>query len=355
MDSEEKSGRLDQLGGQMSFLEHLDELRIRLVRSIICIAIAFGVCWYFSGPIYRFLDTPVRKALADAQQKQVPVEGITGQEKILPLSTLKPGDKGRYIFDVPTRLEVSTVPAGASVQVIANRDVNGNLGLYTEEPIYTSTAIIPSGIRLPFNFEAVPGDGNDPNARMIVTTALEPFTLYITVSIYAAIALSMPFLLLQVWGFISPALYKHERGYVTPFILLSSLSFITGAAFGYYILFPPAVKYLLGVGEDFNILLKATDYFDFITIIMLAMGLIFQMPAISYVLSRIGIVSAGLLVRSWKIAIIVILLVAAVASPTPDVPNMMLFAAPMFALYVVSIFIAWFFGKRRTNDGGEVV
>ena len=155
-----------------------------------------------------------------------------------------------------------------------------------------------------------------------------------------------------MWMFISPALYKHERAYVTPFIGLSGVSFVIGAAFAYYILFPPAARYLLGLGGgDFQLLLKASDYLDFITIIMLAMGLIFQMPAISYVLARIGIISASLLVRSWKISLVVILIVAAVVSPTGDVPNMMLFATPMIGLYIVSIFIAWFFGKkRRTTD-----
>ena len=83
---------------------------------------------------------------------------------------------------------------------------------------------------------------------------------------------------------------------------------------------------------------------------MLAMGMIFQMPAITYVLARIGIISAGFLIRSWKISLIVILIVAAVVSPTGDIPNMMLFATPMMALYVVSIFIAWFFGKKRKTD-----
>jgi sec-independent protein translocase protein TatC len=83
---------------------------------------------------------------------------------------------------------------------------------------------------------------------------------------------------------------------------------------------------------------------------MLAMGIIFQMPAITYVLSRIGLVSAALLIRSWKIALVVILIVAAVVSPTGDIPNLMLFATPMMFLYVVSIFIAWFFGRRRKKD-----
>ena len=101
-------------------------------------------------------------------------------------------------------------------------------------------------------------------------------------------------------------------------------------------------------------LLKASDYLDLITIIMLAMGLIFQMPAITYVLARIGLVSAGFLARSWKVSLIIILIIAAVASPTADIPNMLLFAAPMMVLYVISIFIAWFFGKKRTKTADDM-
>ena len=233
------------------------------------------------------------------------------------------------------------------------KDAEGNIGLYTEEQIFTSRAIIPKGIRLPVNFTFPKTNETNADERMTVITAQESFTLYVTVSLYSAVALAVPFLLLQVWGFISPALYQHERKYVTPFILLSSISFVSGAAFAYYILFPPAVKYLLGVGSDFNLMLRATDYFDFITLIMLAMGLIFQMPAISYVLARIGIVTAEFLIKSWKIAIVVILIVAAVVSPTADAPNMMLFAAPMIFLYLISIFVAWFFGKERSTKAAE--
>ena len=106
----------------------------------------------------------------------------------------------------------------------------------------------------------------------------------------------------------------------------------------------------MGLGSDFQLLLKASDYLDFITIIMLAMGGIFQMPAITYVLARIGIVTPKLLIKHWKISLVIIMIVAAVVSPTGDIPNMMLFATPMMALYVVSIFVAWFFGKRRRTD-----
>jgi sec-independent protein translocase protein TatC len=180
---------------------------------------------------------------------------------------------------------------------------------------------------------------------------MEPFSLYVKVSLYAAVCLSVPFLLWQIWAFVSPGLYPHERAYAYPFIALSSISFVIGAAFAYRIIFPPAARYLLGLGQDFRLLLKADDYFDFIILIMLAMGIVFQMPAITYVLSRIGIVTAGFLLRVWKTALIVILVSAAVLSPTNDIPNMMLFAAPMIVLYAVSILIAWIFGRPRTQEG----
>lgn len=336
--------------GQMSFLEHLDELRKRLVNSVIIIVLAFMLCWFVSDRIFDFLSVPIRHALSDAERRELPVNGRTGSEKILPLASLKEGDRGRYTFDRVTRLGTGVVQPGTTVGATVSRDADGKPGLFTDEAIYTNNTVIPAGIRLPAELSADAQNTPSGDERLIVTTAAESFTLYVTVSLYAAIALSVPLLLLQVWGFISPALYKHERAYVTPFILLSSISFVVGAAFAYYILFPPAVSYLLGLGEDFRLLLRATDYFDFITLIMLAMGVIFQMPAITYVLSRIGLISAGLLVRSWKLALVVILIVAAVVSPTGDIPNMMLFATPMMALYVVSIFIAWFFGRKRQTD-----
>ncbi|MGI8556508.1 MAG: twin-arginine translocase subunit TatC [Pyrinomonadaceae bacterium] len=343
-----ESEREAELGSQMSFLEHLDEFRRRLINSIIIVAIAFGLCWMVSDKIYNFLAIPVHNALAEAQRREIPVEGLTGNEKVLPLSDLREGDTGRYVFDRATKLGITVVAPGTSVQSIVSKDSSGNIGLFTAEPIFTNNAIVPKGVRLPVNFTALETDEPNADARMIVTTAVEPFTLYVSVALYSAIAIAIPFLLWQIWGFISPALYKHERSYVTPFIGLSSVSFVIGAAFAYYVLVPPALKYLLGLGEDFRLLLRASDYFDFITIFMLAMGIIFQMPAIAYVLARIGIVSAGFLVKSWKVSVVVILIVAVVVSPTGDIPNMMLFAAPMLVLYVVSIFVAWLFGKKRS-------
>ena len=344
-----KSNEPDEdLGGQMSFLEHLDELRKRVIRSVLFVVIASGVCWAFSDHIYNFLAKPVQKALAEAQSRTVTLEGITGQEGILTNGSLKEGDIGQYVFRQSSRFGASTVPSGVSITARVAKDHQGRIGLFTEEPLYAGDSVIPKGVRLPFDFNAGPNSLPDPNGQLIVDTAGGIFSLWVKVSLYAAIFLSIPFLLWQIWAFVSPGLYPHERGYAIPFVMLSSISFILGAIFAYRIIFPPAAKYLLGLGPDFRLLLKADDYFDFIILIMLAMGLVFQMPAITYVLARIGLVSAGYLIRIWRTSVVVILVVAAIFSPTADVPNMLLFAAPMLVLYVISIFVAWIFGRKRT-------
>jgi sec-independent protein translocase protein TatC len=337
-----------ELGGQMSFLEHLDELRSRLMRSLGFVFLAATLCWFVSDRIYAFLARPVERALAEAQRRQVPINGgLTGNEKILPLTSVKENDVGRYIFPEETKVGTSIIPAGVSVTARAAKDSQGALRLFTDEPLYAGATIIPKGVRLPVDFAALPEAITGVNDKLIVTSAIEPFSLYVKVSLYAAVCLSIPFLLWQIWAFVSPGLYPHERGYVTPFIALSSISFVLGAAFAYKIIFPPAAKYLLGLGQDFRLLLKADDYFDFIIIVMLGMGIVFQMPAITYVLARIGLVTARFLVKIWKTALIVILIAAAVLSPTNDIPNMLLFAAPMIALYIVSIFVAWIFSRPR--------
>jgi len=341
-------GGEDELGGQMSFLEHLDELRRRLIRCFIVIIAAAAISWIFSARIYDFLAAPVERALAEAQRRQVPIAGQTGTEMIAAISSLKENDAGRYVFGQETKLGTGLIPVGASVMARVSKDPEGKLALFTDEPLFAGDSIIPKGVRLPTELSSNAEAYSGVNDKLIVTTALEPFSLWVKVSLYAAICIAVPYLLFQIWGFVAPGLYPHERAYVTPFITLSSISFVLGAAFAYYVIFPPAAKYLLGLGSDFRLLLKANDYFDFIIIVMLGMGVVFQMPAVTYVLARIGLVTAGFLVKIWKTALIVIMISAAILSPTNDIPNMMLFAAPMMVLYLISILVASIFNKPRT-------
>jgi Sec-independent protein secretion pathway component TatC len=235
----------EELGGQMSFLEHLDELRKRLIRSFIFIIIAGTASWFFAEQIYAFLSAPVEKALAEAQQHQVPITGYIGNETIQALASLKENDTGRYVFAEETKLGSSLIPAGASVMARVLKDTEGRLALFTDEALYAGNTVISKGVRLPTDLGAKPTTSTGINDKLIVTTAIEPFSLWVKVSLYAAIGISIPFLLWQIWAFVSPGLYPHERAYVTPFIALSSISFVLGAAFAYYIIFPPAAKYLL--------------------------------------------------------------------------------------------------------------
>src|SRR6185436_19331781 len=338
----------EDLGGQMSFLEHLDELRSRLIKSIVFVVLAASVSWFVSDRIYNFLARPVQRALAEAQQqRQVAITGLNGQMSSTSISSLKPGDKIRFIFPEPAQMGPVSVPAGASVMARVDKDSQGRLGLYTDEALTAGNESVPKDVLLPMDLNKGYNKAPNPNDKLVVTTALEPFAIYVKVSLYTALAISIPFLLWQIWAFVAPGLYPHERKYVTPFITLSSVFFVLGAATAYYVIFPPAAKYLLGLGQDFRLLLKADDYFDFIILLMLGMGLVSQMPAITYVLARIGVVTAGWMLRVWRPAVIVILITAAVLSPTNDIPNMLLFALPMFVLYVVSILVAWISGRPR--------
>jgi sec-independent protein translocase protein TatC len=138
-----------------------------------------------------------------------------------------------------------------------------------------------------------------------------------------------------------------------PLILMASACFILGCAFAYYIAFPRAANFLLGVAAAGNLrpLVTADDYFELIMTIMLGLGVVFEIPAVTFFLARLGLVSHRLLLKIWRVSVIVIFIIAAVLSPTTDVPNLLVFAAPMLLLYFISVGIAWVFHKdRRTEE-----
>src|SRR6059058_11444 len=124
----------EEIGGQMSFLEHLDELRSRLIRSFLFVFVAFFICWFFSNHIYNFLARPVQRALAEAQRRDVGLKGYTGSEAASTISQLKEGDTGRFIFPETTKMGPGVVPMGATVLARALKDSDGVVRLYTDEP-----------------------------------------------------------------------------------------------------------------------------------------------------------------------------------------------------------------------------
>ena len=238
---------------EMSFIEHLDELRRRILWAVASVAVTFAVCWMFAGDLYDIASAPIRA---------------------------------------------------------------------------------------------------NPAVTLSVSRPQDIFGLYMKVTLVASIFFASPLILTQAWLFISPGLYPHERRYAVPFVLSASLLFIAGGLFGYFVAFPAALTFLLDwiVESKLTPIIDAVEYFDLFFSIMVALGIVFQIPAVIFVLSRIGIVTAGLLVRYFKHAVLGSLIVAAVVTPTTDFGNMLVIAGPMIVLYTAGIGVAAIFGKRRAAE-----
>jgi sec-independent protein translocase protein TatC len=160
-----------------------------------------------------------------------------------------------------------------------------------------------------------------------------------------------PLILWEVWGFISPGLYKNEKAWAVPFIGMGSLCFTGGALFGHYFLFPLTFQFLYTFGgQDMQFLPRIGEYWSFYSWFLLGLGLVFQTPAVIFILARLGIVSARSLLRMWKWAVLGSFVVAAVITPTPDAVIATALATPMIGLYLLGVLIAWIFGKDRRGD-----
>ena len=188
-----------------------------------------------------------------------------------------------------------------------------------------------------------------PGEKLAYTRLTDPFMLYMWVALVVAIFLAAPLVLMEVWLFIAPALYPRERRLAIPFILCSSLFFIGGGAFAYLVVLPPACEFFIrqGLDWDFEPVLTARELLGFEGKILLGMGFVFEMPIVTLFLARVGIVTASFLLQKLKYAVLIIFIVAAVLTPTPDMLTQTLFAAPMICLYLLSIGIAALFGKRH--------
>lgn len=245
----------DELGAKMTFLEHLDELRKRILWSAIAVSVAFVGCWIFREPIFEFLAQPIKDA---------------GIEKLT--------------FIKPT----------------------------------------------------------------------EPFTIYLKVCFVAAVFLAAPAILTQVWLFIAPGLYAREKRYIIPFLVSSTALVLMGGTFAYYIILPTALDFLINeFGKAFQPMVTAIEYFSFEVIIILGMGAIFQLPVIVAFLSMFGLITPGFLWRNFRYAFLLMVIVAAVVSPTVDALSLFFWSGPMIVLYLVSIVISWVF-KRRAEKRAEM-
>jgi len=236
----------------MSFLEHLDELRSRLFRSLIVFVAAVGACWAFSDRIVEILLAPIRE----------------------------------HMFE---------------------------------------------------------------GGAIVFINITEPFAIYMKASALAGIFLASPYFLYQLWAFVAPGLYKRERRMVGPFLVFGTAFFVAGGLFGYAVATPVAARWLLDLGRDYTANLTLRSAFEFESRMILGLGLIFEMPVVIALLSAMGVVTAAFLMRHFRIAVLVIAVVAAVLTPTGDIVNLAVFTGPMIVLYLLGVAVAWLFGRARRD------
>jgi sec-independent protein translocase protein TatC len=235
---------------KMTFLDHLEELRRRLMISFIAIFVGFIVCWAFAEPIFGKLQEPLT-------------------------NYLPPGDKLAY-----TRLTA-------------------------------------------------------------------PFFLYMKVAFFAGLFVASPVILLQVWQFISPGLYKPERRLAAPFIIFGTLFFIAGGYFGYRFLLPSTCAFFVETGKQFKQMVTVDDYFSFASVIIMASGFVFETPILIFFLARLGIVTPAFLMQKFKYAVVLAFVISAIVTPTPDMVTQAALAVPMIVLYLVGVGVAFMFAKPR--------
>ena len=188
--------------------------------------------------------------------------------------------------------------------------------------------------------------GQDKLAYFKLTS---PFMVYMKVAFLIALFVAIPLILLQVWYFVAPGLYQKEKKYVWPFVGFSTLFFALGALFGYFIVFPYACRFFLQIGQDFQAVITIDEYFGLMVKLLLGIGAVFETPILIFFLTKIGVINSRWMLKNFKYAFLIIFIIAAFITPTPDPINQTILALPMVALYSLGILIAFFFGKERTE------
>jgi sec-independent protein translocase protein TatC len=188
---------------------------------------------------------------------------------------------------------------------------------------------------------------------IVFINIVEPFMIYMKASALVAVFIVAPYLLYQLWAFVSPGLYSHESKLVVPFMVFGTLFFAGGGAFGYYVATPIAARWLINLGGQFQANITLRSAFSFESWIILGMGAVFQMPIVIFFLSKIGIVTPQFLMRNFRFAVLIIAILAAVLTPTGDVMTMSVFAGPMILLYLLGVGVAWVSQKRDKRRQAE--
>ncbi len=288
-------------GAQMSLLDHLGELRVRLTRAFIAIAVGMMACYGFAEQMFDILMEPMIKVFQKqmASKPQLP-EGF--YEDFRRALTEMLGDRG-----------------------FAHTD---QINLFVDALQQSLLQVAQEG-----HFQ--------------YTYPAEAFFSHIKIAIVAGLFLVSPYVFAQIWGFIAPGLYANERKWMIPMAIVSAIFFTAGALFGYFIVFPYGFEFFASFSTDgIQFTPKLNEYLSFCLKLLFAFGFVFELPLFIFFLARMGMVSSAGLRKKRKYAILIGFVMAAVLTP-PDPFTQCLMAGPLIILYEVGIWVAFFFGKKE--------
>ncbi len=326
--------RLRPIGHEdrLSLVEHLDELRTRLIISVAVLGMAFAVCYWQND----WLLNTINKPLQSTQNLS-----STSSHKRSPLE-----DTAAYGLKT-ARAQRLTLPVLASQKRI-NDLLASKLDLTVAEQAVLAQQDRQLDNALRATREAAASAPRSTRRLPVTLGVTEPFVTTFTVAGYAALLLALPFLLYQAYAFVLPAFSPQEKKVALPLMLMVPALFLAGVAFGYFVALPRAIHFLLTFNDgNFDILIRATDYYKFAIVLIALIGLLFQIPVGVLAVTRLGIISARQLAKSRGYVILGIAVVAAVATPTPDPVTMLIAMAPLLVLFELSVLLARILERRR--------
>ncbi|MDO8184416.1 twin-arginine translocase subunit TatC [Conexibacter sp. JD483] len=301
---------------RLTIVDHLDELRSRLITCAIAFVVIFAACFWQNHALLDFLNVPLKESTQSTQGNGRLAQAANAQQRV-----------GRGLTAV-----------GDAVRAIG------------ADPAISARTKAALGEALPRIREAAAALPRTTPPRVPITTGVgEPFTATLTVVAYFALLFSLPIILYQAYAFILPAFSPSERRVALPLMLMVPFLFVAGVVFGYYLVVPPAISFLQNFNDtDFDVLLQAKDYYRFAVMALLSCGLIFQLPVGLLAVNHVGILTGRQLRGQWRYAIVIIAVVAALM-PGVDPVTTCILMVPLLLLYGLSIVLLTIADRRRGN------
>ncbi len=327
----------------MTFGQHLEELRTCLFRAIAGLAIgcAIGLLPWVCVPVVKFIETPVNNALNKYYQGQAEAKVLTPEVKewLHKAGYTSEADQ-QWVSDYVARKHVS-LKLNLELQPLPDKSLPG-------PPSSDTDTVDAQRVKKKIDFEPI---ADDPRVSMKSLNAQETFMIYMKASIMVGVVLASPWIFYQIWSFVAAGLYPHERRYVHIFLPMSLGLFLTGAAVAFFFAFDKVLAFLLsfnrmmGIDPD----LRINEWMSFVLLLPLGFGISFQLPLVMLFLERIGLLSVKTYLASWRLAILVIFVLAMILTPTGDPYTLLLMACPLTVLYFAGVLLCKVLPKAKSR------